>query len=161
MQEIIIGKHNGFCKGVLRAVKTAEEICTEGVYILGELIHNESVTEKLKNKGAVIVNGLSEIPQGKKVIIRSHGVSKSVYAKLEEMGCEIVDCTCPFVKRTQEIVANHLHDKSYSERQGRQDCHLRPLTLEEVQQQIVYTILQTRSECSYEHETDCRTIFLR
>ena len=107
MQEIIIGKHSGFCKGVQRAVKTAEEICDKGVYILGELIHNESVTEKLKSKGAVIVNDLSEIPSGKKVIIRSHGVSKSVYDKLEKMGCEIVDCTCPFVKRTQEIVAKH------------------------------------------------------
>ena len=104
--EIIIGKHNGFCKGVSRAVETAERLSSEGVYVLGELIHNERVVKSICDKGAKVINDVSEI-NGGKVIIRSHGVAKSVYQQIEMRGAEIVDCTCPFVKRTQEIVSKH------------------------------------------------------
>ena len=57
--EIIVGKHNGFCKGVSRAVQTAERLSSEGVYILGELIHNERVVKSICDKGAVIINDVS------------------------------------------------------------------------------------------------------
>jgi len=109
MQEIYLGKYSGFCQGVSRAVNKAREICGEGVYILGELIHNERVTNELIAKGAKIINDAQEVKNGK-VLIRSHGVGKGVYEQLSANGCEIIDCTCPFVKRTQEIVYKHFND---------------------------------------------------
>lgn len=102
--QICIAKHNGFCKGVERAVKKAREVYGEGVYILGDLIHNEKVLKEIKSLGTKTAHSLSDIPNGCKVIIRSHGVAKSVFTELESKNCEIIDCTCNFVKRTQNIV---------------------------------------------------------
>ena len=103
--QVIIAKNNGFCKGVEQAVKTANRVYGDGVYILGNLIHNEKVVREIENKGTKTVYSINEIPNGSKVLIRSHGVQKSVYLTLEEKGCEIIDCTCAFVKRTQKIVS--------------------------------------------------------
>ncbi|MBP5308653.1 MAG: 4-hydroxy-3-methylbut-2-enyl diphosphate reductase [Clostridia bacterium] len=97
----------GFCGGVANAVRTAMELAEEGVYILGELVHNERVTADLKGKGAVTVNSVEDIPYGAKVIIRSHGVGKEIYEKLKEKGALITDCTCPFVKKIHEIVKDY------------------------------------------------------
>ena len=104
--EIIIAKSIGFCSGVKRAVDTATKISGKGVFVLGELIHNDTVNAKLKEKGAVIVNSVDEISGGK-VIIRSHGEEKCTYEKLKRIGAEIVDCTCPYVAKTQRIVEEH------------------------------------------------------
>ena len=104
--EIILAKSIGFCSGVRRAVDTAMSMGGKGVFVLGELIHNETVTAKLKEKGSVIVNSIDEIAGGK-VIIRSHGEGKKVFQALKDRGVEIIDCTCPFVARTQRIVEEH------------------------------------------------------
>lgn len=104
--EIILAKSIGFCSGVRRAVDTAMSMGGKGVFVLGELIHNEAVTAKLKEKGSVIVNSIDEIAGGK-VIIRSHGEGKKVFQTLKDRGVEIIDCTCPFVARTQRIVEEH------------------------------------------------------
>lgn len=104
--EIILAKSIGFCSGVCRAVDTAMSMGGKGVFVLGELIHNETVTAKLKEKGSVIVNSIDEITGGK-VIIRSHGEGKKVFQTLKDRGVEIIDCTCPFVARTQRIVEEH------------------------------------------------------
>lgn len=104
--EIILAKSIGFCSGVRRAVDTAMSMGGKGVFVLGELIHNETVTAKLKEKGSVIVNSIDEITGGK-VIIRSHGEGKKVFRELKDRGVEIIDCTCPFVARTQRIVEEH------------------------------------------------------
>ena len=104
--EIILAKSIGFCSGVRRAVDTAMSMGGKGVFVLGELIHNETVTAKLKEKGSVIVNSIDEITGGK-VIIRSHGEGKKVFQALKDRGVEIIDCTCPFVARTQRIVEEH------------------------------------------------------
>lgn len=104
--EIILAKSIGFCSGVRRAVDTAMSMGGKGVFVLGELIHNETVTAKLKEKGSVIVNSIDEITGGK-VIIRSHGEGKKVFQVLKDRGVEIIDCTCPFVARTQRIVEEH------------------------------------------------------
>lgn len=104
--EIILAKSIGFCSGVRRAVDTAMSMGGKGVFVLGELIHNETVTAKLKGKGSVIVNSIDEIAGGK-VIIRSHGEGKKVFRALKDRGVEIIDCTCPFVARTQRIVEEH------------------------------------------------------
>ncbi|MDY4186448.1 MAG: 4-hydroxy-3-methylbut-2-enyl diphosphate reductase [Candidatus Borkfalkiaceae bacterium] len=108
---IIISKHGGFCKGVSRAVETAEKISGKGVYILGDLIHNERVMNKIKNLGSTVVYSPEEV-KGGKVLIRSHGEPKKVFDYFDEKGIEVIDCTCPFVKRTQKIVSEYA-EKGY------------------------------------------------
>ncbi|MBO7368833.1 MAG: bifunctional 4-hydroxy-3-methylbut-2-enyl diphosphate reductase/30S ribosomal protein S1 [Clostridia bacterium] len=104
--EIYIGKHNGFCAGVKRAVDMAEKIGKEGVYILGELIHNVSVVKKIEALGVKSIDRVEEISDGT-LIIRSHGVPKSIFDKLKDKNVEVVDCTCPFVKKIHNIVAEY------------------------------------------------------
>ena len=88
--QIFIAKNNGFCKGVERAVKTANAVCQEGVYIFGDLIHNEKVVAQIESKGAKTVYDINEVPNNSKVVIRSHGVQKSVYELLKNKNCEII-----------------------------------------------------------------------
>lgn len=109
--QIIISKHGGFCKGVSRAVETAEKICGNGVYMLGDLIHNETVMNKIKKSGTTVVYSPNDV-KGGKVLIRSHGEPKSVFDYFNEKGVEVIDCTCPFVKRTQKIVSEYA-EKGY------------------------------------------------
>ena len=108
--QIILAKSLGFCSGVKRAVDTAMKVCGKAVFVLGELIHNERVTAMLKEKGSTVVNSAGDVPDGAKVIIRSHGEAKSTFEKLKNKGAEIIDCTCPFVRRTQKIVEEY-HNK--------------------------------------------------
>lgn len=105
--KVEIAKHAGFCVGVKLAVETAEKHAKDGVYILGDIIHNETVLKKLGNLGAITINSTDELPDGAKVIIRSHGVGKSVFEKLNEKTADIINCTCPFVMKTQKIVEEH------------------------------------------------------
>lgn len=104
--EIIIGKNNGFCAGVKRAVDTAEKIGRDGVYVLGELIHNVSVVEKIEKLGVKKIESVSDIDGGT-VLIRSHGAPRSVIEEFEKKGITVVDCTCPFVKKIHSIVSEY------------------------------------------------------
>ncbi|MBQ9730306.1 MAG: 4-hydroxy-3-methylbut-2-enyl diphosphate reductase, partial [Clostridia bacterium] len=103
--EVLIAKSGGFCQGVKRAVDTAMSVNPKNTFIFGEIIHNPTVVEKIANRGIKTVNDLGEVPSGATLIIRSHGVPKKVYADCEKKGIHVVDCTCVFVRRTQEIVA--------------------------------------------------------
>ncbi len=108
---ITVAKSSGFCQGVKKAVDVAMNM-SEPVAVYGELIHNESVLEKLREKGVECINDLSEI-NGRKLIIRSHGVGKDVYDYLEKNNVDYVDCTCVFVKKIHKIVhENYLAGKS-------------------------------------------------
>ncbi len=111
--EILIGKHSGFCFGVKRAVKEAEKLEGANDYILGEIIHNEEVNNKLKDKGIQTVESLSEVPNGANLLIRTHGEPKKTFTEAESKGLNIIDCTCPFVKEIQKIVSEY-HQKGYS-----------------------------------------------
>lgn len=108
--EIRRAENAGFCFGVKRAVdmarQTAEESRTTGrsVMTLGPLIHNEMVVEELRAAGAVPAESLEQVPEGTLLIIRSHGVGKTVYEEAQRRGIEILDATCPFVKKIHEIV---------------------------------------------------------
>ena len=93
--EIVKTKFDGFCKGVSRAVTTALDSGV-GTYVLGNLVHNEIVMKTISDRGLVTVGSDDEIPSGAKVIIRAHGEGKSVYERLKQKNCEIIDCTCPF-----------------------------------------------------------------
>ena len=104
--KVILAENSGFCPGVKRAVDTAKSIYGKDVYILGEIIHNPSVTREIEALGTTTVNDVNDI-KGGTVIIRSHGVGKDILDALEKKGVKIINCTCPFVVRTQEIVAKH------------------------------------------------------
>lgn len=101
--KITVAKSSGFCSGVRHAVDTAMSIDAENTYLLGELIHNPSVTQAVASRGIRTVESAEEVPSGATLILRSHGVGKSVYAECERKGIRVVDCTCPFVRKTQKI----------------------------------------------------------
>ncbi len=102
--EFIIAKSGGFCRGVKQAVDTAMTINAENTYIYGEIIHNPDVVAQITARGIVMVENLEEVPRGATLIIRSHGVGKNVYDFCEQKDIHVVDCTCEFVRRTQNIV---------------------------------------------------------
>ncbi|MGI6169048.1 MAG: bifunctional 4-hydroxy-3-methylbut-2-enyl diphosphate reductase/30S ribosomal protein S1 [Christensenellales bacterium] len=105
--KVLVAKNAGFCFGVRRAVDAVEECLRQGpVYTFGDIIHNASVVEELKAKGAQPVDTL-EVPAGSRLIIRAHGVPPQVYEACEKGGIEIVDATCPFVKRIHQTVSDY------------------------------------------------------
>ena len=101
--KIIVSDKSGFCFGVKNAVDTAIERAGSNTCTFGQLIHNESVIERLKAKGVRVVNDVSEITEKDTVIIRSHGVTALTEQKLRETGAEIIDRTCPFVAKIHSI----------------------------------------------------------
>ena len=102
--EIIVAQNGGFCRGVKKAVDTALAIDPENTYIYGEIIHNPEVVKQITDRGIVMVERLDEVPKGATLIIRSHGVGKAVYEECARRNIKIVDCTCEFVRRTQNII---------------------------------------------------------
>lgn len=107
--QITVGKHSGFCFGVKAAVKVAEQYASDGASCLGEIIHNEGVVKSLTEKGLRFVDSPDDVDGGK-VIIRSHGVGRAVYDKIREKGLDLIDATCPFVKKIHEIVEKYDKD---------------------------------------------------
>ena len=99
-----IAPHAGFCMGVRRAVDAAMALAETGepACTLGELIHNPQVVEMLRSRGVPPVQDVGDAA-GRKVLIRSHGVSPAVLGALAEAGCAVVDLTCPFVDRLHHI----------------------------------------------------------
>ncbi len=99
--EIIIGKESGFCFGVKRAVDGVEnEVKTKGkIYCLGEIVHNEVVVKRLKEKGVIFVDDLEDVNNNENLAIRAHGVSEDIYDKAKAKNLNIIDFTCPKVKQ--------------------------------------------------------------
>ena len=104
---VILAKSAGFCYGVERAVKLAEQTARErgSCVMLGSIIHNAHVVQDLEALGARQVDDISQVRPGETVIIRSHGETRQVYQQLEALGAEVVDATCPNVRRIQRLVA--------------------------------------------------------
>ena len=104
---VILAKSAGFCYGVERAVKLAEQTAREkgSCVMLGSIIHNAHVVQDLEALGARQVDDVSQVRPGETVIIRSHGETRQVYQQLEALGAEVVDATCPNVRRIQRLVA--------------------------------------------------------
>ena len=105
--KVIQAKSAGFCYGVERAVRLAEQTAREkgGCVMLGSIIHNAHVVHELEQLGGRCVNSVEEIRPGDTVIIRSHGERKEVFDRLAEVGVQCVDATCPNVQRIQQLVA--------------------------------------------------------
>ena len=107
MKKLIVAKSAGFCFGVSRSVKMAEELLQGGERCssLGELIHNADVVNELASRGLRLIESPAEARPGEKVLIRAHGIARSVQQELERSGAEIVDATCPKVKYIHNIVS--------------------------------------------------------
>ncbi len=112
--QILKSKHGGFCFGVKRAVDQAIKLKGSNNYVLGEIIHNEAINDKLKKSGIITLDSLddSTLKKGDTLLIRTHGEPKSTFDKAEELGVNIIDCTCPFVRDIHKIVEEH-HAKGY------------------------------------------------
>ncbi len=100
-----VAKTAGFCFGVDRAVRLAEAAAAENgkVYTLGPLIHNTGEVERLASLGVSVISSPEEAEAGDTVIIRSHGVPKETEEALRKRGVQVLDATCPFVKRIHNI----------------------------------------------------------
>jgi len=113
--EIIIAKTAGFCFGVKRAVDMAFKLASEkrkGVYTLGPIIHNPQVVETLKKKGIIPLEDYKIKNDVKALIIRTHGIPLQLSGEISSSGCEIIDATCPFVKKAQ-YYAKLLKEEGY------------------------------------------------
>ncbi len=102
-----VAKSAGFCFGVSRAVELVEKTAKAGkqVVTLGPIIHNRHVVDKFRALGVEVIDSPEQAEPGQTVIIRSHGVARQVYEQLEGRGVEIIDATCPFVKRIHGLVS--------------------------------------------------------
>jgi len=103
---IQVAKSAGFCFGVNRAVELVEKAAQSGgrVCTLGPIIHNRHAVSHFESMGVQVIGTPEEAQYGDTVVIRSHGVTKEVYQRLETRGVRIIDATCPFVKRIHGIV---------------------------------------------------------
>ena len=107
--EVIVAKTAGFCFGVQRAVDKVYEQTEKKkgpIYTYGPIIHNEEVVKDLEARGVRVIESRRELEQlaSGTVIIRSHGVGRDIYRLIQEKGLELVDATCPFVKKIHRIV---------------------------------------------------------
>jgi 4-hydroxy-3-methylbut-2-enyl diphosphate reductase len=114
-RKIKLAKHAGFCFGVRRAIKIAEDSLVQKklpIFCWGELIHNASVVKNLEEKGLEVVADLKKIPRGSFLIIRSHGATPRIFTQAKKRGITIIDATCPFVQKAQAI-AKDFYQKNY------------------------------------------------
>ena len=111
--EVILADNLGFCYGVKRAIQLAEDSAAPGqvTNTLGPIIHNPQMVAKLAENGVGTVDSLDEVKEGT-IIIRSHGVGPKVYDRVEAMGLNMVDATCPHVRKAQSS-ARMLADEGY------------------------------------------------
>lgn len=112
--KIIRADHMGFCGGVRRAILMAEaELAKQGeLNVLGSLVHNPRLIDQLTQKGLKTLESLEELGAEEKVMIRAHGTGPSVYAKLSEKSVEILDATCPSVKKIFALAEDY-SEKGY------------------------------------------------
>ena len=106
--EVTVAKNSGFCFGVKRAVDSVYEQLESGekIYTYGPIIHNEQVVEELTGLGVGVIDSveaLKKVTEGT-IIIRSHGVKKEIFDIIKNQGLEVIDATCPFVKKIHGIV---------------------------------------------------------
>ena len=100
--DILLANPRGFCAGVDRAIEIVERALQRfgaPIYVRHEVVHNKFVVEDLRNKGAIFVEELDEVPAGNTVIFSAHGVSQAVRDEAEQRGLRVFDATCPLVTK--------------------------------------------------------------
>ena len=100
--EILLAGPRGFCAGVERAIDVVEvaiEVCEPPVYVRKEIVHNQHVVETLRQKGAIFVDELDEVPDGATVVFSAHGISPAVREDARHRGLRVIDATCPLVTK--------------------------------------------------------------
>ncbi len=116
LKKITLAKYAGFCYGVKRAVETVKQIKSDNpdknVYVLGELIHNSAVIEELNSCGIKTIDKLPENGEGI-CVVRTHGQSPQIIDKIKNSGFELVDLTCPDVKKVQQKAIELVSDGYY------------------------------------------------
>ncbi len=108
--KVKIANNAGFCFGVKRAMNMAWHELEErenGIYALGPLIHNKQAVSKYEDRGLKTVNDLNDIPSNESVIIRSHGVGEDIYIQSKDKDINVIDTTCPFVKKIHNIAKEY------------------------------------------------------
>lgn len=112
-KKIYLANPRGFCAGVDRAITIVEralDIFGAPIYVRHEVVHNKYVVDTLNDRGAIFVNELDEVPDGKIVIFSAHGVSKAVQAEAERRGLKVFDATCPLVTKVHLEVSRFAID---------------------------------------------------
>ncbi len=102
LRKVILAKPRGFCAGVVRAIEVVEQALDHlpgPVYVRKEIVHNPHVVSALRQKGAVFVNELDDVPEGATAIFSAHGVSPAVHTRARARGLRVVDATCPLVTK--------------------------------------------------------------
>jgi 4-hydroxy-3-methylbut-2-enyl diphosphate reductase len=106
--EILLANPRGFCAGVERAIEIVERALQRfgaPIYVRHEVVHNKFVVDDLRNKGAIFVDELDEVPAGNTVIFSAHGVSLAVREEAERRGLRVFDATCPLVTKVHVEVS--------------------------------------------------------
>ena len=124
--KIFLAKNAGYCFGVRDAVQLAYDTAQDDgdVYMLGHIVHNENVVEKLDKAGAKVVESLDQVPDGKPILFRAHGTHVDTWKKAQEKNMNIIDATCPLVEEIHDeikilekegrkiiIIGDHGHDE--------------------------------------------------
>ena len=100
--EVYLAQPRGFCAGVVRAIEIVERALEKygpPVYVRHEIVHNKYVVESLKNKGAIFVEDLSEVPPHAVTVFSAHGVARSVEEEAAARGLPVLNATCPLVTK--------------------------------------------------------------
>src|SRR5690554_1626945 len=110
-REILLASPRGFCAGVERAIEIVERALQQfgaPIYVRHEVVHNKFVVDDLRDKGAIFVEELDEVPAGNTVIFSAHGVSQAVRDEADRRGLKVFDATCPLVTKVHnEVMRMH------------------------------------------------------
>src|SRR5678815_2797108 len=111
--DVLLANPRGFCAGLERAIEIVERALEQRgapIYVRHEIVHNKYVVADLREKGAVFVEELDEVPRGSTVIFSAHGVSKEIRREAEARGLKVFDATCPLVTKVHVEVSKMLRE---------------------------------------------------
>ena len=115
LQEVVLAEPRGFCAGVDRAIDIVERALQKfgaPIYVRHEIVHNTHVVQDLRQRGAIFIEALADVPDGATLIFSAHGVPKAVEHEAARRGLQVFDATCPLVTKVHVEVAK-LHREGY------------------------------------------------